>query len=88
MPAGSSTLSCSCSAGTPCPHPDDRDAALKALSGVDLVRGLLDRAEFVAVKIARRQGKALAEIGTQLGMSRQAAWDKLREFDVAEARQE
>ena len=69
-------------------HPDDGDAALKALSDVDLVRGLLDRAELVAVKTARRHGKAWAEIGTQLGMSRQAAWDKWREFDAAEAGQE
>jgi len=66
-------------------HPDDGDAALKALTDVDLVRGLLDRAEIVAVKTARKHGKAWAEIGTQLGMSRQAAWDKWREFEVVEA---
>lgn len=64
-------------------HPDDGDAALKALSDVDLVRGLLERAEIVAVKTARSHGKTWAEIGTQLGMSRQAAWDKWREFDSA-----
>ena len=64
-------------------HPDDGDAALRALGDVDLVRGVLDRAEIVAVKTARRHSKTWAEIGAQLGMSRQGAWDKWREFDGA-----
>ncbi len=62
-------------------HDDDGDAALKALADVDLVRRLIERAELVAVKTARKHGKTWAEIGTQLGMSRQAAWDRWREFD-------
>lgn len=66
-------------------HPDDGDAALKALGDVGLVRGLLDRAEIVAVKTARQHGKTWAEIGTQLGMTRQAAWDRWHEFDLGGA---
>lgn len=66
-------------------HPDDGDEALKALPGIDLVCGLLDRAELVAVKTARPHGKTWAEIGTQIGISRQAAWDKWREYAAAAA---
>jgi hypothetical protein len=63
-------------------HPDDGDAALAALADVHLIRGLLDRAELIAVKTARRGGKSWAEIGTLLGMTRQSAWERWREFDA------
>jgi hypothetical protein len=62
-------------------HPDDGDAALAALNDVHLVRSLLDRAELVAVRTARRHGKSWAEIATVLHVSRQAAWDRWHELD-------
>jgi hypothetical protein len=62
-------------------HPDDGDAALKALSDVHLVRGLLDRAELVAVTTARRHGKSWTEIATMLDMTRQSAWERWRDVD-------
>ena len=64
-------------------HPDDGDAALQALVDVHLVRGLLDRAELVAVKTARKHGKSWSEIGTMLHMTKQAAWDRWRDLDGA-----
>ncbi len=57
-------------------HPDDGDAALTALADVHLVRSLLERAELIAVRTARRHGKSWAEIATMLHLTRQAAWDK------------
>jgi PASTA domain len=64
----------------------DRDeaAALTALSDVGLLRRLLDQAELVAVRAARRQGRSWAEIATRLGVARQSAWEKWRELDEAE----
>lgn len=62
-------------------HPDDGDAALTALVDVHLVRGLLDRAELVAVKTARRHGKSWSDIATMLHMSRQSAWERWHDVD-------
>jgi hypothetical protein len=57
-------------------HPDDGDAALAALADVHLVRSLLERAELVAVRTARRHGKSWTEIATMLHVTRQGAWEK------------
>lgn len=62
-------------------HPDDGDAALKALVDIHLVRGLIDRAELIAVKTARKHGKSWSEIGTMLHMTKQAAWDRWHDID-------
>ncbi len=62
-------------------HPDDGDEALKALVDIHLVRGLLERAELVAVKTARRHNKSWSEIGTMLHMTKQAAWDRWHDTD-------
>jgi hypothetical protein len=64
-------------------HPDDGDAALTALSDVGQVRRLLDQAELVAVRTARKHGKAWAEIATRLGVTRQSAWERWRDLDDA-----
>jgi transposase-like protein len=61
--------------------PDDGDAALAALCDVGRLRRLLDQAELIAVRTARRHGKSWAEIATQLGVTRQSAWEKWRELD-------
>ena len=62
-------------------HPDDGGGALAALVDVGLVRRLLDQAELVAVKTARRHGKSWAEISTKLGVTRQSAWERWRDLD-------
>ena len=62
-------------------HPDDGDGALAALADVGFVRHLLDQAELVAVRTARRHGKSWAEIATKLGVTRQSAWERWRELD-------
>jgi hypothetical protein len=57
-------------------HADDGDEALKALVDIHLVRGLLDRAELVAVKTARRHDKSWSDIAAMLHMTRQSAWER------------
>lgn len=65
----------------PSTHPDTGDAAVDALEDIGVVRRLLDQAELVAVRTARRHGKSWAEIATRLGVSRQSAWERWRELD-------
>ena len=64
-------------------HPDDGEGALAALADVGFVRHLLDQAELVAVRTARRHGKSWAEIAVKLGVTRQSAWERWRELDEA-----
>lgn len=59
----------------------DADGALTALSDVGRLRRLLDQAELAAVRAARGAGKSWAEIATQLGVTRQSAWERWRELD-------
>jgi hypothetical protein len=66
-------------------HPDDGDAALAALVDVHLVRGLLDRAELVAVRTARRHEKSWTDVATMLHMTRQSAWERWRDIDNDQA---
>lgn len=60
---------------------DDGAAALDALCDVGKLRLLLDQAELVAVRAARRHGRSWAEIATQLGVTRQSAWERWRDLD-------
>lgn len=62
-------------------HPDDGDGALTALADIGRVRHLLDQAELVAVRTARRHGKSWTEIATKLGVTRQSAWERWRDLD-------
>ncbi len=62
-------------------RPDDGESALDALADVGQVRRLLDQAELVAVRTARRHGKSWAEIATRLGVARQSAWERWRDLD-------
>ena len=64
-------------------HVDDGDGALAALADVGFVRHLLDQAELVAVRTARRHGKSWAEIAVKLGVTRQSAWERWRDLDDA-----
>jgi len=65
----------------PSAHPDTGDAAVDALDDIGVVRRLLDQAELVAVRTARRNSKSWAEIATRLGVSRQSAWERWRDVD-------
>ncbi|XAS72614.1 PASTA domain-containing protein [Micrococcaceae bacterium Sec5.1] len=66
---------------------DARDAppgnpeALGALSDVRQLRYLLDQAELAAVHAARGRGSSWAEIAARLGIARQSAWERWRDFD-------
>ncbi len=62
-------------------HPDDGSGALEALADIGLLRHLLEQAELVAVRTARKHGKSWAEIATKLGVTRQSAWERWRELD-------
>ena len=65
----------------PSGHADSGTAAVDALDDIGVVRRLLDQAELVAVRTARRHGKSWAEIATRLGVSRQSAWERWRDVD-------
>lgn len=58
-----------------------RGDPLEALSGVGMVRRLLDEAELDGVRSARRRGRSWAEIAIKLGVTRQSAWERWRELD-------
>lgn len=62
-------------------HAHAGDGALAALDDIGVVRRLMDRAELVAVRSARRHGKSWSEIATRLGMTRQSAWERWRDLD-------
>jgi hypothetical protein len=62
-------------------RPETGDAALDAMADIGTIRRLLDQAELVAVRTARRHRKSWAEIATQLGITRQSAWERWRDLD-------
>ena len=61
--------------------PPGTSEALGALSDVRQLRYLLDQAELAAVHAARRRGSSWAEIAARLGIARQSAWERWRDFD-------
>ncbi len=60
---------------------NDGDAALRALADVAAARRLLEQAELLAVRTARRHRKSWTEIATMLTITRQSAWERWRELD-------
>lgn len=70
------------------PSDSDGDSALEALTDVGLIRRLLDQAELVAVRTARRHGMSWTEIATRLGVTRQSAWERWRDLDETPQPQE
>jgi len=62
-------------------RPRGDDEGLVSLSDIGVVRRMLDQAELAAVRTARRSGKSWAEIATQLGVTRQSAWERWRDLD-------
>src|SRR3954454_11182002 len=61
------------------------DEALDALADIGELRRYLDQAELAGVRVARRDGRSWTEIATQLGITRQSAWEKWRDLDDAAA---
>jgi len=60
---------------------DQAHTSLDALADIASVRRLLEQAELASVKAARRHRRSWAEIATNLGVSRQSAWERWRELD-------
>lgn len=67
------------------PSGDVGDDAVAALSDISAMRRQLDRAEFTAVRRARRSNRSWAEIATVLGITRQSAWERWRDVDADES---
>ena len=61
--------------------PSAGDDALDAMADIGILRRLLEQSELAAVRTARRHRKSWAEIATQLGITRQSAWERWRELD-------
>ena len=61
--------------------PSAGDEALDAMADIGILRRLLEQSELAAVRTARRHRKSWAEIATQLGITRQSAWERWRELD-------
>jgi hypothetical protein len=61
--------------------PPGNSEALGALSDIRQLRYLLDQAELAAVHAARGRGSSWAEIAARLGIARQSAWERWRDFD-------
>ena len=55
---------------------------LRILTCIRDVRAKIDANELRTVRMARESGITWTEIATALGVSRQAAWERLREMDV------
>jgi PASTA domain len=62
-------------------RPSEDDDGLASLSDIGVVRRILDQTELTAVRTARLHGKSWAEIATQLGVTRQSAWERWRDLD-------
>jgi hypothetical protein len=69
------------SAGAGATKPEAGEHALDAMADIGAIRRLLDQAELIAVRTARRHNKSWAEIATQLGITRQSAWERWRDLD-------
>lgn len=64
------------------PMSESRPEVLYTLQSIREVRAKVDRSELETVRIARRLGITWTEIATGLGVTRQAAWERLREMDT------
>jgi DNA invertase Pin-like site-specific DNA recombinase len=64
------------------PRSNTKHEMLYTLSSIREVRAKVDRSELETVRQARELGITWTEIATALGVSRQAAWERLREMEV------
>jgi len=60
----------------------DKKELLYTLSCIRDVRAKIDANELQTARMARQSGITWSEIATALGVSRQAAWERLREMDA------
>jgi hypothetical protein len=58
---------------------------LYTLTSIRNIRAKVDLSELVTVQKARELGMSWTEIATALGVTRQAAWERLHEMDPAAA---
>jgi hypothetical protein len=65
------------------PRSAEKNEVLYTLSSIRNVRAKIDRSELVTAQKARELGITWTEIATALGVTRQAAWERLHEMDVA-----
>jgi hypothetical protein len=63
------------------PRGSDKHEVLHTLSSIRETRAKIDRSELITVQKARELGMSWTEIATALGVSRQAAWERLHELD-------
>jgi hypothetical protein len=63
------------------PREDTKHEVLKTLSSIRETRAKIDRSELVTVQKARQLGMSWTEIATALGVTRQAAWERLHEVE-------
>jgi hypothetical protein len=64
---------------------DSKPEVLYTLTSIRNIRAKVDRSELVTVQKARELGMSWTEIATALGVTRQAAWERLHEMDPAPA---
>jgi predicted DNA-binding protein (UPF0251 family) len=64
------------------PRSSEKHEILYTLSSIREVRAKVDSSELETVRKARELGITWTEIATALGVSRQAAWERLHEMDV------
>jgi hypothetical protein len=65
------------------PRSADKPEVLYTLTSIRNVRSKVDQSELVTVRKARELGITWTEIATALGVTRQAAWERLHEMDPA-----
>jgi hypothetical protein len=65
------------------PQNGEKGEVLYTLTSIRNIRAKVDRSELVTVQKARELGMSWTEIATALGVSRQAAWERLHEMDPA-----
>ena len=64
------------------PMNNNKNDVLYTLTSIRETRAKIDRSELVTVGMARQLGMSWTEIATALGVTRQAAWERLHEMDV------
>ena len=63
------------------PRAPEKSEVLRTLAAIREVRAKVDRSELVSARMARELGITWSEIAAELGVSRQAAWERLREME-------
>jgi hypothetical protein len=64
------------------PRGREKNEVLRTLNSIRTVRAKVDASELVTARMARELGITWSEIAAALGVSRQAAWERLHEMDI------